>query len=114
MSEVKVSHAYEVLLSMEYYGKSKKGANKVFHRKKNDKDDKRPRSPNLEDQFHLAVRDAFAADSMNGLSTNSFGSTLSATSLVEQNWKKDHRKGLAKLMDDLHISRRSFDGKRPE
>ena len=101
MSHVKVSHAFEVLLSMEYYGKSKKGAKEVF-KGNHDKHEQPqqidgaaafgPGSPELDAKFHMAMDD------------------YSASNLVEQNWKQGHKKqsSLGKLMDDLKIRRRSF------
>ena len=94
MSQVRVSHAYEVLLSMEYYGKSKKEARKVFRGKKESDEHRRSKSPGLDEKFHMAT------------------DNLSATSLVEQSWEREHRSDIGKLMDDLHISRRSLDGKK--
>ena len=93
---------------MEYYGKSKKGAQKVLHRKKDSKDDKRPKSSDSKE--YVGVNDVLTTRSIDNVSATSFGDSMSATSMVEQNWRRDHRKGLAKLMDDLHIHRRSFDG----
>jgi hypothetical protein len=96
MSQVKVSHAFEVLLSMEYYGKSKKGVRHVFQRKhekekhKEQQDRFGQASPELDAQSHVAM------------------DNYSATSLVEQNWKKEHRSSLGKMMDDLRIRRKSF------
>lgn len=96
MSQVKVSHAFEVLLSMEYYGKSKKGVKQVFqHKHEKDKDHKQQdqfgqASPGLDAQLHMATDD------------------YSATSVVEQHWKKEHKSGLRRMMDDLRIRRRSF------
>ena len=95
MSQVKVSHAFEVLLSMEYYGKSKKGVKNVLHRK-HDKDKHQaqagaaPASPDLDAQFHMAM------------------DNHSATDRVEQDWKREHKSSVGKLMDDLRIRRRSF------
>ena len=96
MSQVKVSHAFEVLLSMEYYGKSKKGVKRVFQPKhEKGKDHKQHdhfgrASPGLDAQFHMAM------------------DNYSATSLVEQHWKKEHKRSLRKMMDDLRIRRRSL------
>ena len=96
MSQVRVSRAFEVLLSMEYYGKSKKGVKNVFHRKHDE--DKEPvhagalgrESPELDVQFHLAMDDC------------------SATGVVEQGWRREHKSSVGKLMDDLRIRRKSF------
>ena len=96
MSQLRVSHAFEVLLSMEYYGKSKKGVRRVVQRthEKDKHQEQRdhfgPASPELDAQFHMAM------------------DNYSATSLVEQNWKKEHRSSLGRMMDDLRIRRRSL------
>ena len=103
LSQVRVSHAYEVLLTMEYYGKSKKGAQKIVHHRKDHEHNKRPSTPDSGKHFIQVSSNVPAFRSMDN---------LSATSLVEQDWRKEHRKGLATLMDNLHIHRRSFDGSR--
>ena len=96
MSQLKVSHAFEVLLSMEYYGKSKKGVKNVFRRKHSKEEEQQrpgafgPQSPELDAQFHMATDD------------------YSATSMAKHGWKREHKSSLGKLMDDLRIRRRSF------
>jgi hypothetical protein len=97
MSQVRVSHAFKVLLSMEYYGKSKKGVKNIFHRKHDKGEEQQaqvgasgPHSPELDAQFHLAMDDN------------------SATSQVEQSWRREHKSSVGRLMDDLRIRRRSF------
>ena len=89
MSHLRVSHAYEILVSMEYYGKTKKGVRKVLRRKKHE--DVR-KSPELDAKLHIAA------------------DNVSATSLVEQHWEQGHKKGLTKMMDEVHIARRSPGG----
>lgn len=96
-------------VNREYYRK----VQKVGHHKKGDKhkttkqkehnEDERKNSPHLSHQSH---------DEMTMTSPPSELSVISATSEVELNWSREHRKGLARLMDDLHIRRRSADGKK--
>lgn len=87
LSHVRVSHAYEVLEGLEVYSQSKKGVKKVLKVRK-DEQDSGPRSPELDQKFHVK---------MDG---------VSATSFIERNWDREHRKGIHKLMDELRISRR--------
>ena len=93
LSQLKVSKAFEILLGMEYYGRTKKGVRRIVKGKQED-GGARSRSPELDEKFHIAMDD------------------LSATNLVEQSWEREHRRGLGKLMDDLHIHRHSFDAKK--
>ena len=103
MSAVKVSKAFEVLLGMEVYGKSKKGVKHVLHhddRKEKARQDERtrlePTSPPLGGQSQTKLENP------------------SATSLVEQNWEKQHqhRSSLGKIMADLRIRSRSVGDQR--
>lgn len=87
LSHVRVSHAYEVLQGLEVYGKSKKGVKKALKGKKHEQDPG-PRSSEVDQKLHVS------------------GQNLSATSLVDRNWDREHRSGIHKLMDDLRISRR--------
>ena len=94
LNHLKVSKAYEVLLGMEYYGKTKKGVRSVVKPRKQDQIPKRPSSPEPDQQLHDAAN------------------TVPGPSLLEQSWQREHKHGLGKLMDDLHIRRRSADGRR--
>lgn len=86
LSHLRVSKAYQLLLGMEYYGRTKTGLGKASHLKK--REGRRPSSPP-----NLGVHAVCAT----------------ATDQVEQNWQDEHqdKHGLAKLMDDLHVRRRS-------
>jgi len=85
MSHMRISHAYEVLLGMEYYGKTKKGVNRVVHRQHPDRKD----------------------------SNTSVGS-VSAVDEVERHWGEEHERPrrLSRLMNDLHIGRRGSERRR--
>lgn len=85
LSHVKVSQAYQILLGMEYYGKTKSSVSKMLH--------------------HGRPEDARALAARNDVN-------MSATEQVEQHWQAEHRHGLVKLMDDLHIRRQSVGQKR--
>ncbi|KAK5126568.1 hypothetical protein LTR85_009502 [Meristemomyces frigidus] len=91
LSHLRVSKAYQLLLGLEYYGKTKAGFGKVTHLKKHEHD--KPCS--------LPKVDVHAVG-------------LTATDEVEQHWADSHkdRHGLAKLMDDLHIRRPSAEHNR--
>ena len=98
LSKLRVSGAYKVLLGIEYYGKIKQRQRKVTRRRDGSRADISP-SPIIEEQVLdiLHERDQ-----------------LSAADTVESNWDRQRRRGLAKLMDDLHIRRRSQEIKRDE
>lgn len=81
LSHMRVSHAYEVLLGIEYYSKTKQQLKKV-HRQKEPKVDSSAPDRKLHDAINM-----------------------SATDLVEENWKRGRRSTLTKLMDDLRIKR---------
>lgn len=85
LSKLKVSHTYQVLLGMEYYGRAKSSISRIVHHKK--AEDGRPPGPSSDELY-----DARAT----------------ATGVVEQLWHDEHKHGIGKLMNDLHIKRRSF------
>ncbi|KAK5135092.1 hypothetical protein LTR08_005617 [Meristemomyces frigidus] len=89
LSSLRVSNAYKVLLGIEYYGKTKTGLGKAgLHRKH-----KLGKSRSLPDI------DIYAD---------------TATETVEQHWESEHtyKHRLSKLMDDLHVRRRSAHSRR--
>ncbi|TKA72447.1 hypothetical protein B0A55_07999 [Friedmanniomyces simplex] len=88
LSRLRISHAYGVLLGMEYYGKTKRGLGKVVVRR-------RARSERRESGV---------------LRRESMGA--SAVDAVERHWEEEHQRphGMARLMDDLHLRRRSGGG----
>lgn len=98
MSQMRVSGAFKILLGMEYYGKVRK-----IGKHKKDEESERKKSPELNQQSQVE---------MGVVSAPSEISVVSATGEVERNWDREHRRGLAKLMDDLHIRRRSSDIKK--
>ncbi|WPH02093.1 IQ domain-containing protein IQM1 [Acrodontium crateriforme] len=90
LSKLRVSHAYQILLGMEYYGKTKAGLKKVSHKGNGTKETQKAKSQSESDEV---------ADEL---------SISPATEVVEKHWKQHHhRRGLAKLMDDLNIRRKS-------
>jgi hypothetical protein len=99
LSEMRISGAYKVLLSMEYYGKTQKGLSKLVH----------PHS------FPKGTKKGDAhAHSDAGRTTSPLSLEVdtrkcdTATEAAERHWRDENslKKGLAKLMDDLHIKRR--------
>ncbi|KAK4547149.1 hypothetical protein LTR36_001370 [Oleoguttula mirabilis] len=88
LSRLRVSKAYQLLLGIEYYGKTKAGLGKVTHRRK---------------------RSGSGLNSPPKVDIHAICAT--ATDEVERNWQDAHedKHGLAKLMDDLHIRRRSVE-----
>lgn len=95
MSQLHVSEAFKILVTMEYYRKF----GKVGKHKKVAKDrlTKIPRSHSNQD------------GEIDLMSASSGLSMMSATSEVDLNWDREHRRGLAKLMGDLHIRSRSVE-----
>ena len=83
LSRLKVSKAFEVLLGMEAYGKTKKGMKDIVHHRSRSAEE-RPRSMPPSSVSLLSVAPP-------------------ATSEVEENWKRHYQKGVAKLMQDMHI-----------
>lgn len=84
MSKLKISNAYAVLLGMEYYGRTKSGLGHLVPHRHHDDNGKCRSSVVLE-------KDTLTADNTQA---------------------HKHRSGLRKLMDDLHIRRRSTEVKR--
>lgn len=91
MSQLRVSKALDILLGMEYYGRTKKSVSKVVHPDK-DGSAKRQKNPDPSEKFHLAIEG------------------LSATDRVEQSWRQEHRGGMRKLMSELGIRRKTPEG----
>ena len=86
LSHLRVSHAYEVLLGIEYYGKTKKGLKKLHPPRKQHK----VASPGPDLKLHDAINN------------------MSATDLVEENWKRKKRRStLTKMLDDLRLRSRN-------
>ena len=93
LSHVRIAHAYQILRGLEHYGTMKAGLSKLHHH--NRLSGSVPSS--LPDHMIHAVNDT-------------------ATDIVQQNWQNEHEQkhGLARLMNDLHIRRRSGEHKRNE
>lgn len=92
---LKVSKAYSVLLGMELYGTSKKGAMKIL---RPGDDHRRSKGPaNIKRNNQLL-----------GSATLHSGGDMNAANTIESNWKirVEDKKGLAKLMEGLNIGRR--------
>lgn len=81
LSHLRVSHAYEILLGIEYYGKTKKGLHKLHTPKK----ERKVEGPGPDRKLHDAIN------------------SMSATDLIEENWKRDRRSTLTRMMDELHV-----------
>ncbi|KAK4555134.1 hypothetical protein LTR86_007900 [Recurvomyces mirabilis] len=82
LSRLRISHAYDFLLGMEYYGRTKKGIGQLLGK---GHDSEHPRAkPRMQSHY-------------------------TATDMVQQDWEEDHDhpKRMQKLMEDLHIRRRS-------
>ena len=88
LSQLKVSRAFEVLLGMGYYAKTKEGVHKVVHGDK-DGDDRRSKSSGSDEASCLPLESSTATD------------------VVEQRWQQEHQHGLSRLLADLRIGRRS-------
>ena len=85
LGQLRVSHAYEVLLGIEVYGKAKKGFRKLQSPRK----DRDTASPGPDRKLHDAIN------------------SMSATDLVEGNWKRRERRStLEKVMGELHMKHR--------
>lgn len=90
MSHLRVSHAYEVLMGMEYYGKAKHGVEKMSLWKRHEERGPRASRPTPEQKLHDAAN------------------VTPATSLVDDNFKRNRRRStLTKLLDQLHVRRKN-------
>ena len=88
LSKLRVSGAYRVLVSIEVYGRTKKGLGKAMHRRKTSEQVVRRESePQIGD--------------------------IDAVDVIERHWEEEHERPRRRerLLSELHVRRRSSDGR---
>lgn len=89
LRNLRVSHSYEILLSIEYYGKTKQGLKMLQSPRK----EHEPSGPGPDRKLHDAIN------------------SMSATDLVEENWQRSRRSTLTKMMGDLRVRHQHTPGR---
>jgi len=96
LSHLRISHAYQVLLGMEFYGRTKSGLHKIVPHHHNDAGDQGRRRSDTSKRHREGSADC-----------------VSVTESIEKHWDEgpeQHKHGqyiLWRLLDDLHVRRKS-------